>query len=583
MNSLKKLLLIVFFITTTKTFSQDIFIDSIFPVSVCAGGTISIKYDVSELADGVTFSIIMSDENGLPTNPPNILFTSTTPTTDSIAVVTIPLNAVPSQIYQFIIATSDVTPIVSPPSNTFAVVVPQPFTLSLSATDNTICPSETITFTATTTPAAISGIQYKWYVNSVLIPSQNSATYTNTSLNQALNTIKCVANVGSQSCVEKDSANIEITVAADDTLKASVVGVKSVYCLGDTVTLRTTLKNGFNGTEIFQYTAVATNGLSFNLGNGQTIGNINTLKTISIPANAIISVKITSNQTCILDNPLTLTVPVLVKVISPQPSISLIQTQPFCSNSGNTGRITATFQNGGPAPVFKWFLNGTLQANDNPVFFTQNAAEGDIIRCEIVSNDECVTNNTNFAQIAVNVKESPVVEGFIRPTDTCITYGKEATLYLTKAFNAQYWEPAVKIINCCAEQRLTKVTPRRTQYFSVTVTAANGCTAKDSVEVCVEPITEVYVPNIFSPNGDDLNDELYVRNIPDQIKEGSFLFEVFDKFGQKVFESKYQYYGWDGTFRNKLCEQGAYTWHLVGQYFDNTFLEQSGKVVLVYK
>ena len=92
--------------------------------------------------------------------------------------------------------------------------------------------------------------------------------------------------------------------------------------------------------------------------------------------------------------------------------------------------------------------------------------------------------------------------------------------------------------------------------------AEEGFTRTDTVPVyvrdviCEEPY--VFVPNAFSPNGDGKNDILYVRG--EVIREVSF--KVYDRWGEKVFETNDLTRGWDGTFRGQPCEPGVYDYHL---------------------
>ena len=74
--------------------------------------------------------------------------------------------------------------------------------------------------------------------------------------------------------------------------------------------------------------------------------------------------------------------------------------------------------------------------------------------------------------------------------------------------------------------------------------------------ICEEPY--VFVPNAFSPNGDGKNDVLYVRGeVITSVK-----FEVFDRWGEKVFSTTTLSDGWDGIFRGEPCEPGVYDYYL---------------------
>mgnify|MGYP003346457632 CR=1 FL=1 len=102
-----------------------------------------------------------------------------------------------------------------------------------------------------------------------------------------------------------------------------------------------------------------------------------------------------------------------------------------------------------------------------------------------------------------------------------------------------------------------------------TLTASDGvCYRSDTVLVkvftfiCGEPF--IFVPNAFSPNGDNENDVLYVRG---QLIEG-MLFRVFDRWGELVFESTDRTIGWDGTFKGKQLDPDVYDYYLKANCID---------------
>lgn len=73
--------------------------------------------------------------------------------------------------------------------------------------------------------------------------------------------------------------------------------------------------------------------------------------------------------------------------------------------------------------------------------------------------------------------------------------------------------------------------------------------------------SKVYVPNVFTPNDDGINDTFaaFVSN-SDQIN--NFRFSIFNRWGSLVFESTDPLIGWDGTVLGKTAETGAYMWLL---------------------
>jgi gliding motility-associated-like protein len=101
--------------------------------------------------------------------------------------------------------------------------------------------------------------------------------------------------------------------------------------------------------------------------------------------------------------------------------------------------------------------------------------------------------------------------------------------------------------------------------------------AKDTC-VKIEVICgDVFVPTAFSPNGDNQNDIFYVRG--KCIKEISIL--VFDRWGERVFESNKVADGWNGTYNGKPCGSGAFAYSIQGTLLDGIHFSKTGTVLLL--
>ena len=118
--------------------------------------------------------------------------------------------------------------------------------------------------------------------------------------------------------------------------------------------------------------------------------------------------------------------------------------------------------------------------------------------------------------------------------------------------------------------------------YWVTVTDNNGCQAIDSVLVRQCELL-VWMPNVFTPNGDGLNDvflPVYNPDVPI-----TFQMKIFNKWGEELFRSDNISQGWDGTFKGKLCTQDVYSWIITFSAPNNyRFLQkspQSGNVMLL--
>jgi gliding motility-associated-like protein len=124
-------------------------------------------------------------------------------------------------------------------------------------------------------------------------------------------------------------------------------------------------------------------------------------------------------------------------------------------------------------------------------------------------------------------------------------------------------------------------TPTQTYFYVVEVRDAHDCAKTDTVWVYLEhtPCAEsnLYIPNAFSPNGDGKNDILYVRanNVT------SIYFAVYDRWGQKVFETRDINFGWDGSFKGKKIDPAVFGWYAEGICDGGNKFFRKGNVTLL--
>ena len=116
--------------------------------------------------------------------------------------------------------------------------------------------------------------------------------------------------------------------------------------------------------------------------------------------------------------------------------------------------------------------------------------------------------------------------------------------------------------------------------YSVTVSDSRNCSDTrtvlfDAIEDCLDPV--VYIPNIFSPNGDNQNDVFYVRG---QLISSLHLM-VFDRWGEKIFETEDVSEGWDGTYKGKEMPSDVYIYQAVITMADGTEMKKKGNISLV--
>ncbi len=128
------------------------------------------------------------------------------------------------------------------------------------------------------------------------------------------------------------------------------------------------------------------------------------------------------------------------------------------------------------------------------------------------------------------------------------------------------------------------VNPLITTIYTIEVLDENGCSAEDQVTITVLGTKDFVIPNIFSPNGDQINDILYIGE-NSRIKSIQ-LFEIFDRWGTLVWRREdvtagNLSEGWDGTFNGEPLNPGVYTMRIIVQFYDDDIIHKTSDVTLI--
>ena len=93
-----------------------------------------------------------------------------------------------------------------------------------------------------------------------------------------------------------------------------------------------------------------------------------------------------------------------------------------------------------------------------------------------------------------------------------------------------------------------------------------GCQDEECQVVVVKNPLLVFVPNAFSPDGDGIND-LFIPSIVGN-DERIHVFQVFDRWGELIYETNNMQRGWDGRYREggEILPTGVYVWKLRTKY-----------------
>ncbi|WP_430403518.1 PKD domain-containing protein [Fluviicola sp.] len=97
--------------------------------------------------------------------------------------------------------------------------------------------------------------------------------------------------------------------------------------------------------------------------------------------------------------------------------------------------------------------------------------------------------------------------------------------------------------------------------YVITLIANNAGNCPDTAKVTVTIQEELvyYVPNTFTPDGDEFNN-VFFPVFTSGFDPYNYTLTIYNRWGETLFESNDTKFGWDGTYNGELCKTGIYTW-----------------------
>jgi len=257
---------------------------------------------------------------------------------------------------------------------------------------------------------------------------------------------------------------------------------------------------------------------------------------------------------------------------------NLVDELNFCEE---TGAVEVGVVNNDPAQnlSFNWspfenIVNGN--SNGNPVEIITN--EDVTVYVTIENQFQCTI--TDSVQINYFDLNSIVAEATATPDSIIANSGETSQLNVTDLPELIYeWSPSNSLDD--AEIPNPIASPEETTLYTILITNEEGCSTEREIEVFVKEFPceypYIFVPTAFSPNDDGENDEFLVRsNIIEELT-----ISIFNRWGQKVFETNDLNESWKGTFKNERLAPDVYGYYLTGKCFGGEEFFKKGNVTLI--
>ena len=360
---------------------------------------------------------------------------------------------------------------------------------------------------------------YSWNPSTAL----NSTTLSNITANPTSNITYTVVGIDVNGCISSSVATVSV-----NPLPIVSITSPSVICAGQTATL------------------VSNGAVTYTWSNGTNTSSQNLNPTVTTTY-SVIGTDVNGCKNSSLQ--------VLNVLI--QPTLSIIGTPTVCL--GNAITLTA---NG--ATNYLWSTSETANViTVNPASNLTYTVSAGIVPCN---------SSTVFAVV---VYTPAVINSYAQPSS--IIYGSSSTIFANGvAGNVYNWATSSDI--SCTGCSDNVVNPETTTTYTVTITDNNGCKITNTVLVDVELICgDVFVPSGFSPNGDGFNDTWCVYG--NCVK--TFNLQVFNRWGEKIFESEEKSNCWDGTYAGVKQNDAVFIYQFSATLVNGQKVVKKGNVTLV--
>lgn len=256
-------------------------------------------------------------------------------------------------------------------------------------------------------------------------------------------------------------------------------------------------------------------------------------------------------------------------IIHPYPKVEISKSYKQCVPV--TADFTSTEKKGISTLSYSWtFGNGDVSSVQNPtniVFAEQGSYNVKLVTTNTAGN--CPTTVDSFAY--VEAYPIPVASFATDPSKTTIALPKFKTLnrsVLDKSafpggFMKYRWDFGTTDPNDTSsafQPSYSYGKDTATYTITLVVISDKGCADTFRRKVIVGPDIIVFIPDVFTPDGVGVARNNFFN--PSVLNEKSFHMIIYNRWGEKMFETRDKNKGWDGKFRGQVCPDGVYVYQI---------------------
>lgn len=182
-----------------------------------------------------------------------------------------------------------------------------------------------------------------------------------------------------------------------------------------------------------------------------------------------------------------------------------------------------------------------------------------------------VTDERNCtASIMAEVLNKDLFKIYATPRNTVIDLGQKVKIEVNNSAGtevASYLYEPDDYLNC-ADCASAISFPERDVSYTIFAIDTNGCPASDEVNIKVNPVHPVYIPNAFSPGSSEERNP-YFEIFGNKEAWKRMHIQIFNRWGVQVYDSRDKFFRWDGVFKGKYLPADVYVYTLNITWIDD--------------
>lgn len=233
-------------------------------------------------------------------------------------------------------------------------------------------------------------------------------------------------------------------------------------------------------------------------------------------------------------------------------------------------------QTTGNTVSWNWSFGDGLYSNSQNPSHVYGAPGVYSVALEVTGPPPTNCKNYELKTSAITVFQSPSAYFDINPFTLQLPENKATLINLSTGADNYEWNLGNGLTSTLVNPVATY---KDSGVYTITLTAITneGCTDVFWREIEVFEQEVLYIPNSFSPNGDEINDLFFTKG--KGVEE--FAIRIYDRWGNLMFITEDINEGWDGKTGGKDCEQGIYTYRIDYKFYRGKENTKLGSVLLM--